>query len=207
MRRSWGRPLTLLPTGVSGFAVATKVCSPPNVPQTLGDGPGGQAAEQRPRGSPGAPPAGTQMVLGCWLQVRAARCQAGSTAAPPVQGEAAGAQSHSSQHLLSKAGARSRSCRCSQQQRAGVDHGPGRNQGVSGLSPQEPWEGQGRATGPEREGPPGGEMPTNSLDGEPDGAGSRHGHAQAQPGRCWGRAGGWGLGGQPWGAGGWGTGV
>ena len=45
--------------------------------QTLGDGPGERPAEQTPRGSPGAPPAGTQMVLGWWFQGRVARCQAG----------------------------------------------------------------------------------------------------------------------------------
>ena len=88
-----------------------------------------------------------------------ARRQAGSTAAPPVHGEAAGPQNHSGQRLLSKAGAPSRSCRHSQQQRGGVDRGPGQNQGVSGVSRQEPRGGL------EQEGPPGGEMPASSLDG------------------------------------------
>ena len=37
-------------------------------------------------------------------------------------------------------------------------------------------------------------MPTSSLDGEPDGAGSGRCHMQARPGRCEGRAGGWELG-------------
>ena len=45
-------------------------------------------------------------------------------------------------------------------------------------------------------------MPTSSLDGEPDGAGSGRCHMQARPGRCEGRAGGWELG-----AGGWGLGA